>query len=170
MPPPGQPTVVSLADLITQLPSSCVSHQVSFRSALVPFMPPARLPCSHPTPSIFTIILPIHAPSAYVSFPPLRTLSTPQSTYLIVFAPLRRPIPPVRHPALPCSASPRIDDLFERLGSAAISGILVLAAYALCPSYDYSRRPMLPLLFRHTAPPFPPAGDFRIPSACSAES
>ena len=42
--------------------------------------------------------------SAYVSVPPLRTLSTPQSTYLIVFAPLGHPLGTQPSPAQPARA------------------------------------------------------------------
>lgn len=144
MPPPGLPTAVrtgSLADFVTHLPLRlCIASSIlSFGPGAIYATCPSSLLPPYPIHFyyFFTYTCTVYR-SAYVSFPPLRTLSTPQSTYLIVFAPLGRPIPPVRHPAIPCSASPRIVDLFERLGSAAISGILVLAAFALCPSYDYS--------------------------------
>ena len=172
MPPPGLPTAVR-SRFCPHLPIRlCIASSIlSFGPGAIyaPCQSSLLPPCPIHFYYFFTYTCTVYR-SAYVSFPPLRTLSTPQSTYLIVCAPLGRPIPPVRHPAIPCSASSRIVDLFERLGSAAISGILVLAAFALCPSYDYSIIATLPLLFRPTAPPFPPAGDFRIPSACSAES
>ena len=172
MPPPGLPTAVrtgSLADFVTHLPLRlCIASSIlSFGPGAIYATCPSSLPYPFHFYYFCTYTCTVYR-SAYVSFPPLRTLSTPQSTYLIVFATLGRPIPPVRHPAIPCSASPRIVDLSSASVPPQSVGYLCspLSPYVLLMIIFAA----LPLLFRPTAPPFPPAGDFRIPSACSAES